>query len=242
MFTKKLIVNADDLGQSVAINKGIIMAHENGIVTSASLMVRYDAAKDAAEYASKNPALGVGLHVDLGEWIYSNGEWSALYEVVSLEDINAVKDEISRQLEMFIKVMNRDPTHIDSHQHVHQRDGLRSLFLSQAESLNVTLRGCSDLVNYCGDFYGQSADGIPFHEAISVEGLKKTIEKIPMGITELACHPGLNSDIRTMYGIERQMEVATLCDKKVRQSIIDSGIELCSFEGIPFGADKEIKT
>ena len=60
-----LIVNADDFGQSHGINEGIIAAHEKGIVTSASLMVRYPAASEAASYAQKNPRLSVGLHVDL---------------------------------------------------------------------------------------------------------------------------------------------------------------------------------
>ena len=234
MATKKLIVNADDLGQSIAINKGIIMAHEEGIVTSASLMVRYGAAKAAAEYSSKNPSLGIGLHIDLGEWIYKDGDWSALYEVVALDDVKAVADEIDRQLESFVSIMKRTPTHIDSHQHVHQRKELRPIFLSLAQKLNVTLRGCSNIVDYCGDFYGQSAEGFPFHEAISVKGLTRAIEKIPVGITELACHPGLTSDTKTMYGIERQMEVATLCDKTIKQKIVDSGIGLCSFEGVPF--------
>jgi predicted glycoside hydrolase/deacetylase ChbG (UPF0249 family) len=227
-------VNADDLGQSIAINKGIVMAYEQGIVTSASLMVRYEAANDAAEYAGNNPTLGVGLHVDLGEWVCTDGNWSALYEVVSLEDVKAVEREINDQVESFYKIMKRKPTHIDSHQHVHHREVLRPVFLELAQKLNVTLRGCSNIVKYCGDFYGQSSDGFPFHEAISVKGLAKTIDKTSNGITELACHPGLNSDATTMYGIERQMEVATLCDKSIRLKLLDAGIELCSFEGIPF--------
>ena len=53
MSSKKLIVNADDFGQSAGINSGIIRAHEEGIVTSASLMVRYATAADAAAYAKK---------------------------------------------------------------------------------------------------------------------------------------------------------------------------------------------
>ena len=39
-LSRYLIVNADDFGQSVQVNQGIIHAHEHGIVTSASLMVR----------------------------------------------------------------------------------------------------------------------------------------------------------------------------------------------------------
>ncbi|HMC98912.1 MAG TPA: ChbG/HpnK family deacetylase, partial [Ferruginibacter sp.] len=62
---KQLIVNADDFGQSKGINEGIITAHEQGIVTSASLMVRYEHANDAAKLSLRNEELSVGLHVDL---------------------------------------------------------------------------------------------------------------------------------------------------------------------------------
>ena len=63
-----LIVNADDFGQSAGVNRGVAMAHEQGIVTSASLMVRWPAATGAAAFGRAHPGLSVGLHVDLGEW------------------------------------------------------------------------------------------------------------------------------------------------------------------------------
>ena len=75
-----LVVNADDLGLSAAVNAGIAAAHERGIVTSASLMVRQGAAAEAAAYAAAHPALAVGLHLDLGEWDYVDGEWMAAYQ------------------------------------------------------------------------------------------------------------------------------------------------------------------
>jgi predicted glycoside hydrolase/deacetylase ChbG (UPF0249 family) len=53
--TRQLIVNADDFGQSAGVNRGVIEAHENGIVTSASLMVRWPDAADAARYARPAP-------------------------------------------------------------------------------------------------------------------------------------------------------------------------------------------
>ena len=234
MSNKKLIVNADDLGQSEGINNGIIQAHEDGIVTSASLMVRYPAAATAADYAKNNPRLGVGLHVDLGEWFYSEGEWKPLYEVVSTDDIGAVKEEITRQLESFYRLMGRAPTHLDSHQHVHKRGLIRPLFIELATKLNITLRGCGPLVDYCGDFYGQLSDGSPYHSAISVDGLLETISKLAVGITELACHPGQADDLNTMYKKEREIEVNTLCDQRIKDTINNAGMELCSFAGITF--------
>ena len=78
-----LIVNADDFGQSAGINRGIVTAHEQEIVTSASLMVRWQAAARAAEYAREHPEFSVGLHVDLGEWAFRDGDWVALYDEIA---------------------------------------------------------------------------------------------------------------------------------------------------------------
>ncbi len=62
---KRLIVNADDFGRTAGINRGIIAAHERGIVTSATLMVNYAPAAEAAALARQNAGIGVGLHVAL---------------------------------------------------------------------------------------------------------------------------------------------------------------------------------
>ena len=59
---RKLTVTADDLGLSSGVNEGIVEAHANGIVTSASLMVGGRAARDAAAAVTKYAALSVGLH------------------------------------------------------------------------------------------------------------------------------------------------------------------------------------
>jgi hypothetical protein len=80
MVDRTLIVNADDLGMTEAVNAGIAAAFERGIVTSASLMVRQAAAPAGAAYAKAHPGLAVGLHIDLGQWDYENGEWIVAYE------------------------------------------------------------------------------------------------------------------------------------------------------------------
>jgi hopanoid biosynthesis associated protein HpnK len=62
---RRLIVNADDFGRSSSINQAIIRAHQDGILTSASLMVNARAAPEAIALAKANPTLGVGLHLTL---------------------------------------------------------------------------------------------------------------------------------------------------------------------------------
>ena len=233
-MSKKLIVNADDFGQSDGINKGIILAHEKGIVTSASLMVRYPRAIDAARYATDNPSLGIGLHIDLGEWIFKNDQWEALYEVVSLDDYEDIKVEIEKQLETFYKIMNKAPTHIDSHQHVHLKQRVLPIVIEIAQSANVHLRNYSPNVKYCGKFYGQLDDGSPFHYGTSIKRLQEIILEFDDGLYELSCHPGVGDDVKSMYVLEREREVNTLCDLAIKECITRADIELCSFDGIGF--------
>ena len=230
-----LIVNADDFGQSCGVNRGIIEAHEHGIVTSASLMVRWPAAAQAAAYGRKHPSLSVGLHFDFGEWCCRNGSWIKLYEVVSEEDVTAVSKEASRQLVTFRRLVGKDPTHLDSHQHVHCRKPLSSVFIDVAERLGVSLRSHSAQVCYCGGFYGQTRDGEPLPDFVSAAALIKMLAELPPGFTELSCHPGYAEDLDSMYRQERVRELRTLCDPRVRRAINDMGIELCSFRDVVCG-------
>src|SRR5207247_6198174 len=73
-----VIVNADGFGRSPGVNRGIVAAHERGIVTSASLMVRWDAAAEAAAYGREHPEFSLGLHLDLGEWACREGPWGSV--------------------------------------------------------------------------------------------------------------------------------------------------------------------
>jgi predicted glycoside hydrolase/deacetylase ChbG (UPF0249 family) len=227
-----LIVNADDFGQSPGVNRGIIEAHERGIVTSASLMVRWPAAAEAATYGRKHPSLSLGLHFDFGEWRCHNGNWIKLYEVVSEENIAAVAKETSRQLAAFRRLIGEDPTHLDSHQHLHGRKPLSSVFIGVAERLGIPLRSYSPQVRYCGSFYGQTEHGTPLPDFISVGAVIKLLAQLPPGFTELGCHPGYADDLDSMYRQERVEELRALRDPRVQAAINEMGVKLCSFRDV----------
>ena len=106
---RRLIVNADDFGQTPGINAGVIRCHERGILTSASMMVRWPEAQAAAGYARAARGLSVGLHLDLGEWTYRNEEWVLLYSVTVIDDAAAVRTEVLHQLDTFRRLMGRIP-------------------------------------------------------------------------------------------------------------------------------------
>jgi predicted glycoside hydrolase/deacetylase ChbG (UPF0249 family) len=227
-----LIVNADDFGRSHGINRGVALAHDEGIVTSASAMVHWPAAEEAAELARERPALSVGLHVDLGEWAYGDGEWRALYRRVTDGDEPAVAREVDAQLTRFQETFGRSPTHLDSHQHIHRQEPLRSILLVAGRKLRIPVREVTPGIVYRGDFYGQTGKGEPTPEAIEVEFLRQLLTALLPGVTELGCHPAAEPEVSSSYASERPQELRALCDPRIQAEVLAQGIELRSFASL----------
>jgi chitin disaccharide deacetylase len=218
---KYLIVNADDFGASAGINRGILHGHRRGIVTSTSLMVNMPAAAEAVVLSREVPDLGIGLHVN-----FTNESEAP---VVDITDVEACRLELSRQFDQFVALMDRMPTHIDSHHHVHRRRHLLPLFLDLAARYRLPLREHSR-VKYFKQFYGQWDDDTHL-EWISPENLVRLLEAgMSDAFTELGCHPGyVDPEFRTIYNIEREAELQTLCDPSIRQWLVESNVTLINF-------------
>ena len=58
-MTKTLIITADDFGAALAVNEAVELAHRQGVLSAASLMVTGDAFDDAVARAKAMPSLGV---------------------------------------------------------------------------------------------------------------------------------------------------------------------------------------
>jgi predicted glycoside hydrolase/deacetylase ChbG (UPF0249 family) len=221
-MTRNLIVNADDLGASSGINAGIVHAHVNGIVTSTSLMVTGAAAEEAPGLSREHPGLGIGLHWDL------DGE--TLAERVPLDDAGQVRAELARQLDAFERLMGRPPTHVDSHHHVHRRDAIAPLARELVAPLGVPLREESP-VTYVGGFYGQWEWKVTDLEHVRPDFLIWMLRnEAGEGWTEFGCHPGfITEDFISVYSAEREVEVQTLCDQRVRAEVDALGIRLANY-------------
>jgi len=227
-----LIVNADDFGLSDAVNRGVLDTHELGVVTSASLMVHGPAANGAAEIAHGHPELSVGLHLDLGEWRYSDGHWNAVYARAPLDDPGLLESEVAAQCERFAKLLGTAPTHLDSHQHAHRNEPLRSIVIAKGAELGIPVRHFTPGVRYCGDFYGQDDQGESFPERLTPLFLAGVISSFAAGITELCCHPAAAVDFNSTYSSERLSEMTTLCHPAVRDATERAGIALISFSSL----------
>lgn len=222
---KYLIFNADDFGASTGVNRGIIECHARGVVTSTSLMVTGRAADEAVALSREYPDLSIGLHWDV---------WGEDEREFSLADRQAVKDEFERQLDTFRRRMGRLPTHVDSHRHAHRDAQIQDLFREMVAPLGVPLRG-DGRVRFVGGFYAQWEWQVTNLEYISVPFLQRMLrEEVPEGWTEFSCHPGfVTPDYRAVYLAEREEEVRTLTDARIRDTIRELGIELVGYRDIP---------
>jgi len=129
-----LIVHADDVGSSRAVNLATFDALASGQVTSASVMVPCAGLQEVAEYAATHPEADLGLHLTLtsgrspGRWgpVASRAAVPSLVdslgylfpgprEALSRIDPKQVEIELRAQIRRARDVGLR-PTHLDSHE------------------------------------------------------------------------------------------------------------------------------
>ena len=151
---KKVIINADDFGLAHGVNKGIIKAHQEGILTSTTLMANMPGFEQAVELSAQNPKLGVGVHLNIlrGQPLLPAGEVESLLSkelrfIPSLPnllrrivwkriDLDEVEREFRAQVE---KVLGAGvvPSHIDSEKHIHLIRPLLRIVLKLAKEYKI---------------------------------------------------------------------------------------------------------
>lgn len=153
---KFLIVNGDDFGFSTGVNQAIIQAHQNGILTSTSLMVTGNAFTEAVELARLHPNLAIGLHlvVGCGKSVLPHREIPHLVD----ENDNFLEDalqtglryqfnsaarrelplEIRAQFEKF-RATGLKLSHVDGHLHHHSHPFILNTIVDLAAEFDVTV-------------------------------------------------------------------------------------------------------
>jgi len=220
-----LIVNADDFGYGDGINRGIAEAHDHGIVTAASLMVNAPRARQAVALARSRPALSLGLHVN-----FTNEE----ERLVEFGEPEACRAGLEAQLSAFLDLVGRPPTHLDSHQHVHRGAVARPIFREVAARLGVHLRDEPPVI-YKGGFYGQWVHGVSEPDKVDVPFLSRMLrEEFTAGVYELCVHPGyVDPAARFVYHRDRERELVTLTDPRIRAVLAELGIRLAGWRDLP---------
>ena len=221
---KFLIINADDFGYGCGVNRAIALLHDQGVVTSAGLMVNTPGTVEAVALAAARPRLSLGLHVN-----FTN----EAQRLVEFDDPEVCRRELRRQFDHFVALTGRPPTHLDSHQHVHRRPRCQPSFLELALEYGLPLRDRPP-VTFKGGFYGQWEYGISQPEKVSFEALTSIVStELRHGIYELAVHPGyLDADADYVYHRDREWERATLADSRLPALLRDQAVELISYHDL----------
>lgn len=197
----KLIVNADDFGLSRGVNHGIIDSHLYGIVNSATMMMNMPGTVHAIELAKRNLGLRVGIHLvltcgkpllnDVTSLVDEKGNFISVSYLTKTKDLSLkeLEREWTAQIERFLST-GLEPTHFDSHHHVHTREDLLPVVKKLSEKYNLpvrrngafTIEGIESFSNVSlFDFYGEGVSPDYFSKLASFVEDEMTVE--------VMCHP-----------------------------------------------------
>src|SRR5260370_15945136 len=148
--SRNRLVNADDLGWTAGVNRGIAEAHRNGIVTSSSLLANGDAFAEAVALARDTGGLGVGVHLNLNTGLpvglrtsvpsllnnageFEGGPDGLLLKIATRGlSMREVELEWGAQIAK-VRDAGIEPTHLDGHKHAHMLPGLFEIALRLAK-------------------------------------------------------------------------------------------------------------
>lgn len=214
---KKLVVNADDFGFTRDVNRGIVEAHRNGILTATTLMATGAAFEDAVQLAAENPALDVGCHLVLVGSAPFPASVAQLTRAVALGRIK-IYDELAAQVRRIVEAGVR-PSHLDTHKHTHLLPPVLDAVARISEEFRIpwvrrpfdfpcTPQGLSWKKRAVSRAFGvvkghftrvlakrgcRSTDhfaGFQMTGQYDAAGLIRLIRALPEGSTEFMCHPG----------------------------------------------------
>jgi predicted glycoside hydrolase/deacetylase ChbG (UPF0249 family) len=261
---KKLIINSDDYGRTPDISRGIREAHLRGVVTSTTCMMNIPTtAQDIVIARQETPNLGLGVHLVLtmgrpistpetvASIVDENGNffnYTPLLERVNRLNLEEVLMEWRAQIEAFIRVAGRKPTHLDSHHHssyfsaslfhgmlelAKEYDcAIRFPFTKVSSELEETSARVPELIEqfnprrpdvFFVDFYDETA---------TKADMLNIIHRVGEGTSEIMCHPGYVDDAfanESVYNFQRERELEILTDPEIKDAIQTQGIQLITF-------------
>jgi chitin disaccharide deacetylase len=239
---KRLIINADDFGFTHDVNAGIIQAHREGVLTSATLMANGDAFDDAVRLAHETPTLDVGCHLVLvqGRSVLDGSPLPETPLRLLFQKID-VYEELRAQIQKILAAGIR-PTHLDSHKHTHLLPAVFRAVVRLAREFSIPyIRRPLPSI----DFYRRVAQasgvrmtdhllGFRLTGTLTEDTLAAALERLPDGETEFLCHPGLlgpelaQADTRLKESRVRELEALT--SPRIRALLSAKGVRLGPFQ------------
>lgn len=153
----KLIINSDDFGYSNGINQGIIKSHQQGVLTSTTLMANQAGFTEAVSLSQKNPQLGIGVHLtlthgypllkNLTSLVDQEGRFISRRSVLENPlqiDLEELYEEWKAQI-IKVKEAGINITHLDSHHYMHSMGKNYQVAEQLAKEFDVPIRNSHEV-------------------------------------------------------------------------------------------------
>jgi predicted glycoside hydrolase/deacetylase ChbG (UPF0249 family) len=255
---KRLIINADDFGFTKDVNAGILNAHRDGVLTSATLMANGDAFGDAVRLSREAPTLDVGCHLVLvqGRSLLTGQPFPdkprQLLALLALRRLD-IYAELRAQIEALLRAGIR-PSHLDSHKHTHIVPGVFRQVVRLAHEFSIPYVRlpldrsvpfarwpCALASSYyrrlARTFKVRMTDhflGFRLTGSLNEQTMAAALLTIEDGLTEFMCHPGrLGSELsgaQTRLKQSRVQELEALTSPRIRKLIAAREIQLTRFK------------
>lgn len=276
---KKIIVNADDFGLIEEVNQGIVRCYQEGILRSASLLPNGSAFLNAVKLARENKGLGIGIHLCLleerpilpkekvpsligedGYFFKSYMQFLGRFYLKKIR-LSEIEEEFDAQIQRVLNAQIQ-PTHIDSHRHLHLLPEIFNIVVKLARRYNIRVirlahQGldfrillsknffkCLVLLFFSiqnkkklkgtGIYYANNLLGISFSGNLTYHNLVYWLCRLNTGISEVICHPGYNP-IKGSYShwyYHWQQELDVLNNPYLKELIRDLDIELINWADV----------
>lgn len=249
---RRLVINADDFGFTRDVNEGILDAHRNGILTATTLMANGPAFDDAVGLARDNPSLDVGCHLVLVGGLSVLPPYrplpstiSSVLRAVVLRRIRLC-EEMAAQVRK-IRAAGIEPTHLDTHKHVHVLPPVLEALARISEEFRIPwvrrplpapflTNGSQRLLRRYGCRTTDHFTGFRLTGRLDTRRLAGLIRSLPEGTTELMCHPGrCGHELRaaaTRLKESRETERSALIAPEAREALEQSGVRLANFRDL----------
>ena len=151
---KALVITADDFGAAIEVNEAVEVAHRDGILTAASLMVSASAADDAVQRAQRLPHLGVGLHLmlvdgrptlpvdQIPDLVDQAGLFRTDMATIGLQIAlrSRIREQLKAEIEaqfLAFRATGLPLDHVNAHKHFHVHPTIGRLVMDAAERHGV---------------------------------------------------------------------------------------------------------
>jgi len=238
---KRMILNSDDFGMTEGVSIGTIHSHTDGILTSTTCLMNMPYTEFALNLAKNTPKLGVGIHLvftmgrplipGVKSFTDEDGNFKKLNnypEGESKVDLDELYTEWKAQIDKFIELAGKKPTHIDSHHHVHLFSHHQEISIRLAKEYDIPMRQKQPITNHyefvrCDEsFYGDD---------LTTDAFKSIIQSDDE-VLEIMSHPAY-VDQRLLdisgYNLPRAKEMEIIRSEKLKKFIQDNKIELITY-------------